>query len=133
MERDTLMEKRKVIVQIKNVNKLYGDNHVVHSLNMDIYEGEFLTMLGPSGCGKSTLLRIIAGLQKATQGKVLYRGQQLEGVNPHTSIIFQTFALFPWLTVLENVSLALKAKGVEKHERDKKAEDLLDRVGLDGF
>jgi len=95
--------------------------------------GEFVALLGPSGCGKSTLLRIIAGLQKATQGKVLYRGQQLEGVNPHTSIIFQTFALFPWLTVLENVSLALKAKGVEKHERDKKAEDLLDRVGLDGF
>ncbi|HNW14605.1 MAG TPA: nitrate/sulfonate/bicarbonate ABC transporter ATP-binding protein, partial [Anaerolineaceae bacterium] len=103
------------------------------NVNLNLSVGEFVALLGPSGCGKSTLLRIIAGLQKATQGKVLYRGQQLEGVNPHTSIIFQTFALFPWLTVLENVSLALKAKGVEKHERDKKAEDLLDRVGLDGF
>ena len=125
------------LLQLEHVFQSYGDGArrftAVENVNLNLSVGEFVALLGPSGCGKSTLLRIIAGLQKATQGKVLYRGQQLEGVNPHTSIIFQTFALFPWLTVLENVSLALKAKGVEKHERDKKAEDLLDRVGLDGF
>ena len=125
------------LLQLEDVFQSYGAGvrrfTAVENVNLNLSVGEFVALLGPSGCGKSTLLRIIAGLQKATQGKVLYRGQQLEGVNPHTSIIFQTFALFPWLTVLENVSLALKAKGVEKHERDKKAEDLLDRVGLDGF
>jgi len=125
------------LLQLEHVFQSYGAGArrftAVENVNLNLSVGEFVALLGPSGCGKSTLLRIIAGLQKATQGKVLYRGQQLEGVNPHTSIIFQTFALFPWLTVLENVSLALKAKGVEKHERDKKAEDLLDRVGLDGF
>jgi len=125
------------LLQLEHVFQSYGAGvrrfTAVENVNLNLSVGEFVALLGPSGCGKSTLLRIIAGLQKATQGKVLYRGQQLEGVNPHTSIIFQTFALFPWLTVLENVSLALKAKGVEKHERDKKAEDLLDRVGLDGF
>ena len=125
------------LLQLEHVFQSYGAGvrrfTAVENVNLNLSVGEFVALLGPSGCGKSTLLRIIAGLQKATQGKVLYRGQQLEGVNPHTSIIFQTFALFPWLTVLENVSLALKAKGVEKHERDKKAADLLDRVGLDGF
>jgi len=125
------------LLQLEHVFQSYGAGvrrfTAVENVNLNLSVGEFVALLGPSGCGKSTLLRIIAGLQKATQGKVLYRGQQLEGVNPHTSIIFHSFALFPWLTVLENVSLALKAKGVEKHERDKKAEDLLDRVGLDGF
>jgi NitT/TauT family transport system ATP-binding protein len=72
-------------------------------------------------------------LQEASQGKVLYRGQQLHGVNPNASIVFQTFALFPWLSVIENVALALKIKGIEEPERSQKAEDLLDRVGLDGF
>ncbi|NMC18127.1 MAG: ATP-binding cassette domain-containing protein [Chloroflexi bacterium] len=131
------MKMTEALLQLEHVFQSYGAGvrrfTAVENVNLNLSVGEFVALLGPSGCGKSTLLRIIAGLQKATQGKVLYRGQQLEGVNPHTSIIFQTFALFPWLTVLENVSLALKAKGVEKHERDKKAEDLLDRVGLDGF
>ncbi|MCS6843305.1 MAG: nitrate/sulfonate/bicarbonate ABC transporter ATP-binding protein, partial [Caldilineales bacterium] len=95
--------------------------------------GEFVALLGPSGCGKSTLLRIIAGLQFPTEGQVLYRGKPLRGVNPHASIVFQTFALFPWLTVQQNVEVALKARGVPAEERSARALDLLDRVGLDGF
>ena len=93
----------------------------------------FVALLGPSGCGKSTLLRIIAGLQFPTEGQVLYRGQPLRGVNPHAAIVFQTFALFPWLTVLQNVEVALKARGIPAALRGLRAVDLLDRVGLDGF
>jgi NitT/TauT family transport system ATP-binding protein len=105
----------------------------VEDINLTLSDGEFIALLGPSGCGKSTLLRIITGLQSASQGQVFYRGQPLQGVNPHASIVFQTFALFPWLSVLDNVSLALKVKGVEEPARSRRAEDLLDRVGLDGF
>jgi len=102
-------------------------------VNLTVYEGEFIALLGPSGCGKSTLLRIITGLQKPSEGTVLYRDQPVEGVNPYASIVFQTFALFPWLTVLENVELALKARGVPANIRTPRALDLIDRVGLDGF
>ena len=80
--------------------------------DLHIKPGEFVCLLGPSGCGKSTLLRIIAGLNAATSGVVSYHGQPLKGVNPYTTIVFQTFALYPWLTVQENVEIALKARGV---------------------
>jgi NitT/TauT family transport system ATP-binding protein len=90
-------------------------------------------LLGPSGCGKSTLLRIIAGLNPASGGTVLYQGQPLAGVNPHATIVFQTFALYPWLTVLENVDIALKARGVPPIQRRERALKLIDTVGLDGF
>jgi NitT/TauT family transport system ATP-binding protein len=96
-------------------------------------EGEFAALLGPTGCGKSTLLRIITGLQVPTSGQVLYRGKPLDGINPQATIVFQTFALFPWLTVQENVEVALKARGVPPKLRAHRALDLLDRVGLDGF
>jgi len=84
----------------------------VQDVNLTVSEGEFVALLGPSGCGKSTLLRIITGLQQPTEGQVLYRGVPLRGVNPYASIVFQTFALFPWLTVLENVEVALQSRGV---------------------
>ncbi len=126
-----------ILLQLKNIYQEFGSGArrftAVENVNLDLSTGEFVALLGPSGCGKSTLLRIIAGLQPPTRGKVLYRNQQLLGVNPHTSIVFQTFALFPWLNVLDNVSLALKVKGVDEPERTHLAEDLLDRVGLDGF
>jgi NitT/TauT family transport system ATP-binding protein len=105
----------------------------VQDVTLALAEGEFAALVGPSGCGKSTLLRILAGLQRPTSGEVLYRGQPLRGVNPHATIVFQTFALFPWLTVLENVEIALKARGIPAPLRTTRALDLLDRVGLDGF
>src|SRR5713101_610873 len=105
----------------------------LHDVNLRILEGEFVALLGPSGCGKSTLLRIITGLQQPTEGQGLYRGQPVQGVNPRTTIVFQTFALFPWLTVQQNVEVALKAHGVAPEQREHRAIDLLDKVGLDGF
>jgi NitT/TauT family transport system ATP-binding protein len=105
----------------------------VQDVNLVVQEGEFVALLGPSGCGKSTLLRILTGLQKPSEGMVLYRGEPLQGVNPYATIVFQTFALFPWLTVLGNVELALKARGVAPSLRTPRALDLIDRVGLDGF
>jgi NitT/TauT family transport system ATP-binding protein len=90
-------------------------------------------LLGPSGCGKSTLLRMITGLNPVSAGEVLYKGQPQQGVNPHATIVFQTFALYPWLTVQQNVEVALKARGVAEADRRKIAVQLLDKVGLDGF
>jgi len=125
------------LLQLEHIYQVYGAGArrftAVEDVNLTLGAGEFVALLGPSGCGKSTLLRIIAGLQEASQGQVLYRGQPLHGVNPHASIVFQTFALFPWLSVIENVELALKVKGVAEGARARRAEDLLDRVGLDGF
>ena len=125
------------LLKLENVYMEYGSGArrftAVENINLDLKSGEFAALLGPSGCGKSTLLRIVTGLQEASRGRVYYRGEPLVGVNPHSAIVFQSFALFPWLSVLENVSLALKTKGVQEPERSQKAIDLLDRVGLDGF
>ena len=105
----------------------------VKEINLHIKPAEFVCLLGPSGCGKSTLLRIIAGLNAATSGVVSYHGRPLKGVNPYTTIVFQTFALYPWLTVQENVEIALKARGVPADARTERALKLIDIVGLDGF
>ena len=125
------------LLQLQDVTQMYGSGDrrfvAVENINLKLEDGEFAALLGPSGCGKSTLLRIIAGLQPATKGDVLYRGRPQRGVNPHATIVFQTFALFPWLTVLDNVAVALKAKGVPPELRTTRAIDALDRVGLDGF
>jgi NitT/TauT family transport system ATP-binding protein len=125
------------ILDLRHISQIYssGERHftAVQDVNLTLSEGEFVALLGPSGCGKSTLLRIITGLQPPTQGQVLYRGALQHGVNPHATIVFQTFALFPWLTVQQNVEIALKARGVPPKIRTLRAIDLLDRVGLDGF
>jgi len=127
----------KTLVQLEHVSQVYrsGDRrfYAVQDINLSIRDGEFVCLLGPSGCGKSTLLRIITGLQKATEGRILYRGTPLRGVNPHATIVFQTFALFPWLTVQGNVEVALKARQIPPHIRVPRVLDLIDRVGLDGF
>ncbi|MBI4805007.1 MAG: AAA-associated domain-containing protein [Desulfovibrio sp.] len=126
-----------VLQHLKNVSQVYGIGDrqftAISDVELDIGEGEFVSLLGPSGCGKSTLLRIITGLQPPTSGEVIYRGEQLKGVNPRSSIIFQSFALYPWLTVQENVEVALKARGVTPKQRGRRALDMLHRVGLEGF
>ncbi|MBA4250594.1 MAG: nitrate ABC transporter ATP-binding protein [Chlorobiaceae bacterium] len=131
------MNENTELLTVKGINQNYGDNVkkfiAVQDVNLNISRGQFVALLGPSGCGKSTLLRILTGLQKPSEGEVLYKGKLLTGVNPHSTIVFQSFALFPWLTVLENVEVALKVKGVPPKLRTQRALDSLDRVGLDGF
>lgn len=126
-----------VLLRLENIFQEYGSGDrrftALDNINFTLSTGDFAAILGPSGCGKSTLLRIVTGLQSATSGTVLYRNQPLQGINPHASIVFQSFALFPWLNAIDNVSLALKVRGIEEPERTNRAEDLLDRVGLDGF
>jgi len=132
-----LMPTDSYLLELQHINQIFGTRErrftAVQDVNLTLSEGEFVALVGPSGCGKSTLLRIITGLQQPTEGQVIYRGAPLVGVNPHASIVFQTFALFPWLTVLENVEVALKARGLPPKLRTARALDLLDRVGLDGF
>jgi NitT/TauT family transport system ATP-binding protein len=131
------MAEQTELVRVDHVTQTYasGTHHftAIQDVTLTLKTGEFVSLLGPSGCGKSTLLRMITGLQKPTQGRVLYRGRVLTGVNPFATIVFQSFALFPWLTVQENVEVALKARGMSPRLRPSRALDLLDRVGLDGF
>ena len=127
---DTLLDLRDVTKAYRLETKQFL---AVKDINLQIKSGEFVCLLGPSGCGKSTLLRIIAGLNAATSGVVSYDGRPLKGVNPYTTIVFQTFALYPWLTVQENVEIALKARGVPADARTQRALKLIDVVGLDGF
>src|SRR5581483_11023536 len=125
------------LLELQSVTKAYRletrEFLAVQDINLRIRPGEFVCLLGPSGCGKSTLLRMIAGLNAATSGVISYHGQPLRGVNPHTTIVFQTFALYPWLTVQGNVEIALKARGVPAELRTERALKLIDTVGLDGF
>jgi NitT/TauT family transport system ATP-binding protein len=106
---------------------------VVGATNIAIEKGKIIAILGPSGCGKSTLLRILTGLSEPTAGTLLWHGKPLNGQMPNVAIVFQSFALFPWLTVIQNVEAALEAKGVPEVERHKRALRALDTVGLDGF
>ncbi len=125
------------LLELKHISQVYGSGNqrcvAVKDINLIIDKGEFVTLLGPSGCGKSTLLRIIAGLQQPSEGEVLYRNKPLQGVNPHAAIVFQTFALFPWLTAQQNIEAALKTRGIPPKQRTIRSIELLDTVGLDGF
>ncbi len=106
---------------------------VLDDITLDVREGEFVALLGRSGSGKSTLLRCIAGLMAPTEGRVLFRGQPLTGTNRETAMVFQTFALMPWLTVQQNVELGLEARGVDPKARVDRALRAIDIVGLDGY
>lgn len=106
---------------------------VLDDVNFELRTGEIVALLGKSGSGKSTLLRIIAGLIPPTSGSVTYRGQDVTRPVPGIAMVFQSFALMPWLTVLENVELGLEAQGVKREERRRRAIEAIDTIGLDGF
>jgi NitT/TauT family transport system ATP-binding protein len=117
----------------RGFNKSQGELLVLDDANLSLREGEIVGLLGRSGSGKSTLLRIIAGLIEPTGGEVTYLGKPLTGPAEGVAMVFQTFALFPWLTVLQNVEAGLEALGVGARERRERALAAIDLIGLDGF
>ena len=124
-------------LRLLDVDRVFSDqgrmNPAIRGLSLDVSEGEFVSLVGPSGCGKSTLLRILQGLIAPTSGKVLYRDVLQTGVNPDMGMVFQGFALYPWLNVWENVSLGLVARGVDPGAIRQKVAFYIDKVGLEGY
>ncbi|HET8925944.1 MAG TPA: nitrate/sulfonate/bicarbonate ABC transporter ATP-binding protein [Candidatus Acidoferrum sp.] len=126
------------IIEARKLEKSYPQPdgsriQIIAATDLAIYPGQIIALLGASGCGKSTLLRMLTGLSPATAGAVYWHGQPVQGKSPNVSIVFQSFALFPWLTVLENVEAPLEARGMPPIERHKRALRIIDAVGLDGF
>jgi NitT/TauT family transport system ATP-binding protein len=135
---DTNPRKSSPIIEVVNVRKSFKvgerqDLQVLQDVNFRMNEGEIVAILGKSGSGKSTLLRIIAGLVQPTQGTVYYRSKPVHGPVRGISMVFQNFALLPWLTVLQNVELGLEALGIDRDERRERALKAIDTIGLDGF
>ena len=125
-------------VQIKAVEKIYegrnGKTVALNGVNLDIYDNEFICVVGPSGCGKSTLLNIIAGLHEASSGEVLVDGVKVEGTGVDRGVVFQQYALFPWLTVKKNVMFGLKLKKeLTEEQREEIAMKYIKMVGLEKF
>ena len=105
------------IVKIQHVDKYFGENHVIKDLNLEIEEGEFLTLLGPSGCGKTTILRMVAGFEDATNGIIEVQGERVEDKEAYerdVNTVFQSYALFPHMTVYDNIAYGLVVKKVPK-------------------
>ena len=126
------------ILELRGVQKSFDRGtgkplRVLEDINLDIRPNEVLCLIGPSGCGKSTIMRIFAGLITPTKGHVTYRGRRLEGLNENVSIVFQGFALYPWMTVEENVETVLRAKGMERDEIKERTNHAIQMVGLEGF
>lgn len=121
------------LVAVEHLRHVYDRGVVLDDINLELRDGEIVALLGRSGCGKSTLMRIIAGLMPATAGQVTLDGRRVDGPADGVAMVFQSFALFPWLTVLENVELGLEAQHVPLDERRKRALAAIDLIGLDGF
>jgi spermidine/putrescine transport system ATP-binding protein len=120
-------------VVLESVTKRFGELRAVEHVDLDIEEGEFFTLLGPSGCGKTTTLRMIAGFEELTDGRLTIDDVDMLGIPPHkrpTNTVFQSYALFPHLSVKENVAFGLRRKGVDKGEIDRRVREELERVGL---
>jgi NitT/TauT family transport system ATP-binding protein len=126
------------IIRAEKIEKYYAQPsanriQVISATDLSVVPGEILALLGPSGSGKSTMLRMLSGLSTPSAGQVYWHGKPIAGEEINVSIVFQSFALFPWLTVLENVEAPLQARGVAPDERRERSLKMLDTVGLDGF
>ncbi len=120
------------LLSLIGVGKRYDSVEILRDLSVEVRPGELVALIGPSGCGKSTLLRMIAGLIAPSSGRIVCEGRPLTGLNPATAMVFQSFALLPWLRAAENVALPLEARGVPPAERLRRAERTLDLMGLKG-
>src|SRR5882762_4792270 len=125
------------LLETKNIFQRFDQGgksiEVLHDVNLEVRENEVLALLGPSGCGKSTLLRILIGLQKPSLGEVRFRGKVMDGLNPSAALVFQNFALFPWLTVQRNIEIGLENLLLSEPERAARLHKVIDAVGLEGF
>jgi NitT/TauT family transport system ATP-binding protein len=127
-----------VLCELRNVGKTFSQGkgpllRVLEGISLAVRPNEVVALLGPSGCGKSTILRILAGLTAPTSGEVLYHGAPLAGLNPGVGFVFQSFALYPWMTVTQNVEAVLRAKGLPPDEVAARASRAISVVGLAGF
>ncbi|MEL4069854.1 sn-glycerol-3-phosphate ABC transporter ATP-binding protein UgpC [Ochrobactrum sp. GPK 3] len=123
-------------ISIRGVKKSYGKNAVVHGVDLEIKSGEFIVILGPSGCGKSTLLRMVAGLEEITGGEIAIDGTVVNQMEPRArgcAMVFQNYALYPHMTVAQNIGYALKVSGVSKAERNQRIADVAKTLGLEAF
>ena len=131
------MEQLNKRMEINGISKTFfsdkGYFTAIKDVGFDVNDGEFLVILGPGRCGKTVLLNIIAGLEQQTEGKVVYNGREWKGVNPEISMVFQKLALMPFKTVMENVELGLKFRGMSKGQRREIAQHYIELVGLKGF
>jgi NitT/TauT family transport system ATP-binding protein len=125
------------LIKIEHLTKVFDSNgksvNAIEDLNLEINEGQFVSLLGPSGCGKTTILRLIAGLETPSKGVIFERGKKVEGPGSDRGMVFQEFALFPWRTVIKNIEFGLEIKGISKEERRRIAEEYVDLVNLEGF
>ncbi|QQG49019.1 MAG: ABC transporter ATP-binding protein [archaeon] len=124
------------VIEVRGVSKAYRNGSVVQALKdvtLEVRKDEFVCVIGPSGCGKSTLLRIVAGLDRADTGEVLFSGQPVTGPSPKVTMVFQSFALFPWKTALQNIQLPLEVSGVDRSEARERAIRYMAMVHLSGF
>lgn len=133
MARDTCAVKVK-IDQVKRIFNVRGNEVVaLNGVNLDIMENEFVCVVGPSGCGKSTLLNMIAGLDKPSSGAIYMDGKEIDGPSPERGVVFQQYALFPWLTVEKNVAFGLKLRGLDKKTIEEETKKYLEMVELSAF
>jgi NitT/TauT family transport system ATP-binding protein len=124
-----------IALSVEHVSFAYDAALVLKDINLTIAEGEFIAVLGPSGCGKTSLLRLLAGLEKPVDGKILHQGNPVTGPNITRGVVFQDYSLFPWLNLQDNLTIAINKarKGLGRAERNKIAEEYLDLVGLQGM
>lgn len=130
------MSDQKIIIQLRGIQKYYGDQKILQSIDLDIKDGEFLTFLGPSGCGKTTLLRMLAGFETPTAGTMLINGQDAAKLLPqerHINTVFQSYALFPHMTVFDNVAFGLRCDKVAENEIQHRVMEMLRIVRLLGY
>ena len=124
-------------LELVDVTKIFGaekeEMKALESINLEVKENEFLCFIGPSGCGKTTLLRMVAGLDYPSSGKIILDGKEIKGPSPDRGMVFQEFSLFPWRTVIKNVTFGLEIQGIDRGEQYKIAKEYIELVGLKGF